>query len=94
MNLWLKSFLFNSSQFVEKPPVEHRNVTEILTQENSAWFATRLHFRASFILLYINDLQLNIQGVQLVLFTYFLLTKIMMFFIKKICYERIRVMVS
>jgi len=48
MNLWLKC-LFNSSQFVENPPVEHRNMIEILTQENSAWFATRLHFRASFV---------------------------------------------
>ena len=52
MNLWFKSFLFNRSQFVEKPPVEHRNMTEILTQENCAWFATRLRFSAFLFLLY------------------------------------------
>jgi len=51
MNMWLKSFLFNSSQFVENPPVEHRNMIEILTQENSTWFGTRLHFRASFVVI-------------------------------------------
>ena len=49
MNLWFKSFLFNRSKFVGKTAVEHRNMIEILTQEKSAWFATRLHFRASFV---------------------------------------------
>jgi len=28
MNLWFKSCLFTLSQFVEKPPMEHRNITQ------------------------------------------------------------------
>ena len=47
MNLWFKCFLFNCLQFVGKTPRGTQKYytvqTDILSQENSAWFATRPH---------------------------------------------------
>lgn len=72
MNLWFKSYLSNYSLFVEIIQTEHRNFTQCMytsTLKKIVHFVPQGSILGHLLLLLcINNLPLNIQGVNLVLF--------------------------
>ena len=71
-NLRFKSYLAYREQFVYINQTDHRNPIQnkyiSLLQGNKTLYAARLNSGACQALLYVNDLPLNIQGTNLVLF--------------------------